>query len=340
MTLLETTKIPIKTEADLLHARRLSREFAQKNDIGEQAEIKLATIVSELCRNILKYAGSGECELTLLREKHVRCIFRDQGPGISDLKSAMTDGFSTSGTLGIGLPGTKRLADKFDIQSDTSGTEIAIELSAPAEKESTSYHNTHADSSDSIRLGIAVRPYANGRFSGDQASVWHNKRNVLITLIDGLGHGKNAEIAAKKAIDIISDNQDMDLVELMQKCDKALYKSRGAALALVRIDRSSGKMEYVSIGNTRCAIVGQNILHLGGRYGIVGEGGPIASVERRQLERRDVLILWTDGLPETLGLVAPQVRRIQDAKAFANQLVKEYATDEDDAGVVVYRWDV
>ncbi len=127
---------------------------------------------------------------------------------------------------------------------------------------------------------------------------------------------------------------------MMRECDEALKGGRGAAIALARIDRKSGDLEYVSIGNTRCAIVGQSIAHLGGSYGIVGEGAKPASVERRVLQRRDVLILWTDGLPESLGLVPPQVRRITDAQLFAERLIKDHATDSDDAGVVVFRWDM
>ena len=83
--------IAIETEADVLNARRIAREFGQRFKIGEHMEIRLATIVSELSRNILKYAGAGSCELVSLGDRGLRCVFRDQGPGIDDLDAALTD---------------------------------------------------------------------------------------------------------------------------------------------------------------------------------------------------------------------------------------------------------
>ena len=340
MNFLENTVITIETEVDVLHARRISREFGQRFKIGEQMEVRLATIVSELSRNILKYAGAGSCELVSLGDKGVRCVFRDQGPGIDDLDAAMTDGYSTCGTLGIGLPGAKRLADKFEIQSDNSGTTVTVELHRSGAPNYDREGSDQARPSDSIRCGIAIRPLDWGRFSGDQAGVWCRKRSALVCIADGLGHGEPAEFAARKAVETVGADQELGLADIMRECDKALKGSRGAAIALARIDRNSGDLEYVSIGNTRCAIVGQSIVHLGGSYGIVGEGAKPASVERRTLQRRDVLIFWTDGLPETLGLVAPQVRRITDAQLFAERLIKEHAIGSDDAGVIVFRWDV
>ena len=340
MKVLEHTVIALKTESDVLHARRIAREFGQRFKIGEQMEVRLATIVSELSRNILKYAGAGSCELVSLGDKSVRCVFRDQGPGIDNLDAALTDGYSTSGTLGIGLPGAKRLADKFEIQSDNSGTTVTVELNPSGAPKNHRKGFDQVRPSDSVRCGIAIRPLDWGRYSGDQAGVWFRERSALVCIADGLGHGEPAERAARKAIETVSANQELGLADMMRECDQALKGSRGAAIALARIDLKSGDLEYLGIGNTRCAIVGQSIAHLGGSYGIVGEGAKPASVERRTLQRRDVLILWSDGLPESLGLVAPQVRRITDAQVFAEGLIKEHAIDGDDAGVVVFRWDM
>ncbi len=340
MKVLENTVVALKTESDVLHARRIAREFGQRFKIGEQMEVRLATIVSELSRNILKYAGAGSCEIVSLGDKSLRCVFRDRGPGIDDLDAALTDGYSTSGTLGIGLPGAKRLADKFEIQSDTSGTTVTVELNPSGVPRIDREGFDQVKPSDSIRCGIAIRPLDWGRYSGDQAGVWYRKRSALVCIADGLGHGEPAERAARKAVETAGADQELDLADMMRECDEALKGSRGAAVALARVDRKSGDLEYLSVGNTRCAIVGQSIVHLGGSYGIVGEGAKPASVERRTLHRRDVLIFWTDGLPETLGLVAPQVRRITDAQLFAERLIKEHAIDSDDAGVIVFRWDI
>ncbi len=340
MSISENTVITIEAESDILHARRISREFGKRFKIGEQMEVRLATIVSELSRNILKYAGAGSCEIVSLGDRSLRCVFRDQGPGIDNLDAALTDGYSTSGTLGIGLPGAKRLADKFEIQSDNSGTTVTVELNPSRAPKKHRKGFDQVRPSDSVRCGIAIRPLDWGRYSGDQAGVWYRKRSTLVCIADGLGHGEPAERAARKALETVSTNQELGLADMIRECDQALEGSRGAAIALARIDRKSGDLEYVSVGNTRCAIVGQSIILLGGSYGIVGEGAKPASVERRTLQRRDVLIFWTDGLPESLGLIAPEVRRITDAQLYAERLIKEHATDSDDAGVIVFRWDM
>lgn len=192
---------------------------------------------------------------------------------------------------------------------------------------------------DPARVGVSIRPLRQGRFSGDQARVWCDPDSVLVCMVDGLGHGEPAEEAARRAVQCVGDHRDLDLDSLMHECDHALRGSRGAAVGLGRIDRASGALEYLSVGNTRCALVGHHILHLGGTYGVVGEGPNILPAEHHVLQHRDVLILWTDGLPETLHLVAHRIRNSTHAQELADQLIGKFAIDDDDAGVAVLRWD-
>ena len=125
------SSLDIVTENDVRRARKHARTIAHRGGLGEREEVRLTTIVSELTRNILKYAGQGTCGFEL---QHiggrilVRCTCRDQGPGIADVDAAMTDGYSTGATLGVGLPGVKRLADYFHIETGDQGTVVAIEL--------------------------------------------------------------------------------------------------------------------------------------------------------------------------------------------------------------------
>ena len=94
-------------------------------------QTRFATAVSELGRNALLYAGGGRCLLANLSDgQHVRlqAEVRDSGPGIADVDRAMTDGFSTSGGLGAGLPGTRRLVDNFDLQTGDGGTCVRVQI--------------------------------------------------------------------------------------------------------------------------------------------------------------------------------------------------------------------
>lgn len=120
----------IASESDVLCARELLRAHAQRFSKVEQT--KLVTAGSELARNILKYGGpaGGHMQIELLTKggvDGVRVVFTDQGPGIADLALAMQDGYSTGGSLGLGLPGARRLVDAFSIQTEVGrGTTVAI----------------------------------------------------------------------------------------------------------------------------------------------------------------------------------------------------------------------
>ncbi|AKB77124.1 anti-sigma B factor RsbT [Methanosarcina horonobensis HB-1 = JCM 15518] len=91
----------------------------------------MATAISELARNVLKYAGEGSCFIYKEqdeKEMAVKVIVEDNGPGIADIEQAMQDGFSTGNGLGAGLPGARRLVNNFDIASEPGYTKITLEI--------------------------------------------------------------------------------------------------------------------------------------------------------------------------------------------------------------------
>lgn len=120
----------IQKEQDVVPFRNRVREYAVKIGMSLVNQTKLITAASELVRNMLKYAGGGDVLIEVIsegRENGIRLTFDDKGPGIKDIALAMKDGFSTGKSLGIGLPGTKRLVSEFDIKSSIGvGTRISI----------------------------------------------------------------------------------------------------------------------------------------------------------------------------------------------------------------------
>ncbi|MBC5992467.1 anti-sigma regulatory factor [Pontibacter cellulosilyticus] len=120
----------IVREQDVVPFRNRVREFAAKIGMSLVNQTKLITAASELVRNMLKYASGGKVILEIISKSAqtgVRLTFVDEGPGISDIKQAMQDGFSTGRSLGLGLPGAKRLVNEFDIQS-TPGTGTTVTI--------------------------------------------------------------------------------------------------------------------------------------------------------------------------------------------------------------------
>ena len=129
MTLSKET-LTIQREPDVIYFRNKAKEYAVKIGMSMVGQTKLITAASELVRNMLRYANGGEAVLEIVirnNVKGVRLTFADKGPGIQDIKQAMQDGFSTGRSLGLGLPGAKRLSNEFDIKSEVGkGTTVTI----------------------------------------------------------------------------------------------------------------------------------------------------------------------------------------------------------------------
>lgn len=128
----EHAVVAIADEADLIRVRQVLRAHAQAAGLSLVDETKLITAGSELARNILVHAtgARGRLHVEQLDADHphgVRATFSDDGPGIADLDSALTDGFSTANSLGLGLPGSRRLVDEMTITSSGGeGTTVVI----------------------------------------------------------------------------------------------------------------------------------------------------------------------------------------------------------------------
>jgi serine/threonine-protein kinase RsbT len=125
-----SVQVRIASEADIVTARQLGRRIAAESGFSSTDQTLIATAISEVARNIIEYARRGEIILSRLEERGrraVKIIARDNGPGIADIELAMQDGYSTGNSLGLGLPGAKRLMDDFDlVSSPGAGTTITM----------------------------------------------------------------------------------------------------------------------------------------------------------------------------------------------------------------------
>jgi serine/threonine-protein kinase RsbT len=123
-------ELKLNAEGDIVTARRTVREAAAHLGFGVTDATRIVTAASELARNIFKYAGTGVMQWRTIgngESSGLELKFEDRGPGIVNLEKAMQEGYSTSGGLGMGLPGAKRLMDEMDIQSVVGqGTAITV----------------------------------------------------------------------------------------------------------------------------------------------------------------------------------------------------------------------
>jgi serine/threonine-protein kinase RsbT len=126
----EVDRINVEVSDDLVRIRGRVRDAAIEMGFGRTDQVRIVTAVSELARNILRYAEKGYAEISRVKQngkRGLRVQFQDNGPGIADIKLAMTDGYTTGRGLGKGLPGAQRLADDFEIKSEVGiGTTVTI----------------------------------------------------------------------------------------------------------------------------------------------------------------------------------------------------------------------
>ena len=114
------SKVPVNNEYDIVVARQKAREMAKEFGFASIDLALISTAVSELARNIISYAINGTVFIELIQQhgkRSILIIVEDQGPGIENIELAMQDGYSTANSLGLGLPGVRRLMDEFTIHS-------------------------------------------------------------------------------------------------------------------------------------------------------------------------------------------------------------------------------
>ena len=125
-------RLPIAGEADIVNARQSARDLARRLGFGLVDQSRIATAVSELTRNVVRYATDGRGDvalrpLTAAGRIGIEIVVRDDGPGIANVEEALRDGFSSGGGLGMGLPGARRLMDELELDSGPGrGTNVTI----------------------------------------------------------------------------------------------------------------------------------------------------------------------------------------------------------------------
>jgi serine/threonine-protein kinase RsbT len=122
--------VAIEREADIVSARQKGRELASALGFSSTDQTIIALAISEITRNIISYAWRGDVTMSRVENsgrRGIRIVARDRGPGIADIELAMRDGYSSGRSLGVGLPGTKRVMDEFDLASTVGqGTTVTM----------------------------------------------------------------------------------------------------------------------------------------------------------------------------------------------------------------------
>ncbi len=174
---------------------------------------------------------------------------------------------------------------------------------------------------------------------GDQAGHWQSSSKTVLCIVDGLGHGKHAERAALVALHCVEQHQHEPLLEIFATCDKALRQTRGAAMGIAVIDQAANILTYAGIGNTRAMISrdDQRNINLSSNFGIIGAGYRRLVSESVPIDPGNMVLLFTDGFPETLDVSAYDDEIKTDLDRFAQTILLDLSRETDDAGILVFR---
>jgi anti-sigma regulatory factor (Ser/Thr protein kinase) len=326
-------ELPISTELDCLSAqervRRTVLGLGFSGSIGE--EIILA--VAELTSNLIRHAGKGTLSARPIEtggRLGIEIEAADQGPGIADVERSFTDGYSTTGSLGYGLGTVNRLMDELDVSSAPDcGTRIVCRRwlrSAP-----------QASARSLWEAGVFTRPHMGTKENGDAFIVKEWDRQLLVGLIDGLGHGELAQRAALAAQHYVQSHYDQPLDKIFAGASRACLATRGVVMALARFD-GAGHLSFAGIGNIEVrARTGAERLPFLIMRGYLGVAPINAKVESFAWKPDWMLVMHTDGLSARWQWSDFPGLDLGSPHAVAQSLMKKLASGLDDATVLAVR---
>jgi negative regulator of sigma-B (phosphoserine phosphatase) len=208
--------VPIRDDSDIVAARSAGRSVAEQRGFGGSDLTMIATAISELARNILKYAHEGEIVIEPVERNSkagVAVVARDDGPGIADVSLAMRD--------------------------DRNRDQVAAAVGT----------------SELAEWGVSARAIPGERVSGDRHVAAPLPAWALFAVVDGLGHGSHAARAAAEATRVLEARPGAHPEELIRRCHDALRRTRGAAITIACIDASAGEVIWLGVGNVQAVLL-------------------------------------------------------------------------------------
>jgi hypothetical protein len=312
-------------------------------------------------------------------------VVRDHGPGIPDVELALKDHYSSGRTLGLGLPGVRRMADELDITpTEGGGTTVRVRkrlsVSLATGAEGASAWRPIGHDGQAWSAGAALRARSGNLQGGDLALIVPRDDRLLLAIVDVTGHGAAAAALARLLVEglrerFLATPDPDDVADLLLGLHETCVGTVGAAAGLAVLDAGRDAFRYLAVGNVRAAVwagnpparptaaqataahataaqataaratLGRKRFTGVSRDGILGRRWPTPFVQAERLEAGDLVLLWTDGLPDSLGRSIGQRRdgdegplAGRDTSRVAEGLLATYAKDHDDAACVVARW--
>jgi len=329
------TILSIRSNADIVLAGAHGERLARSIGMEKVPAADVVVVISELASNLVKYrVAEGKIiirEISREKNKGIEVISSDLGPGIPDTDLAMTDGYSTAGSLGIGLPAVNRLMDEFEIRSNiTEGTLVTTRkwlkpklphMPAPG-----------------FELSVFSRPFPGQRYNGDAYFIKRYEDKVVFAVIDGLGHGPDAHEASQAAVDCLENCYRKPFTEIFRLCHKRIKKTRGAAMSLCRVNLKAKVMTHAGIGNVQTRVhsseVSPSPFCINGTLGAVMR---TVKVDEYTLPENCVIIMFSDGISGRFSPDSFPGFLSLKPQSLAKRIMDNHARDNDDATIMVGR---
>lgn len=318
-----TQVLLIEDVSQIGYARRTAQQLAEQLGFDQTDAGRVALVVTELASNVLKHADHGQLHLRACGNQGVEIIAVDRGQGF-DLDSCLVDGFSTSGTQGIGMGAISRLAQVFDVYADARGTVMLARLYPRASgtqdmRYGVSQHSLHDDPACGDAWHLAIEP---GRFS--------------VMMIDGLGHGPEAERAARDGEQVFARSAFLEATVLMADMHIGMTGTRGGAVAVAQFNADADSLRFTGVGNIGASLIGPDKSRgLASHPGIIG-------VQYRKAQPFDyaqvggqLLILYSDGLQSRWNLADYPGLYHRHPALIAAILHRDFCRGRDDVTVFV-----
>ncbi len=327
---------PVSDTSHVAAARRAATDLAARQGFDATRCGEAAIVATEAATNILKHAGHGELLLRPLRcgaENGIEMVAIDSGPGMASLPASMQDGRSTAGSYGVGLGAMARLSASFDAwTAPGKGAVFAMALwrggALPGGE----------GGQGALELGVVCQALPGETECGDNWGAACDATSATTLVADGLGHGAEAAIASRAAVDAVMSRPGQNAAALLEDAHYALRATRGAAVAVVRIDMLADRLVLAGVGNVAChAWLGAGRRQLVSHNGIVGSN-------MRKVQEFDapwgadaMLILHSDGIGTRWNLDDYPGLAARHPAVIAAVLYRDFCRRRDDATVLVLR---
>ncbi len=323
-----TEHIPITDDSSIGEARRRGLLVADRLGFDAVRSGEFGLLITEAARNVLLHGGGGQTIIagTKTADDAVgRVLAFDSGPGIADISKAMSDGFSTGGTMGGGMGAMKRIATSLDVFTGKSGTIVLLELGK-------------APKANALQIAGMAVPYPGERFCGDAWTYHQTSERAVILLVDGLGHGLYAAEAAGEAVETFRKWVERPPNEILARIHDASRKTRGVVAAVAEIRIHEKTLTYAAVGNIAASIVtNQGSRSLVSHSGTLGVASPRIQEFREQWGSDSIFIMHSDGLQTRWDLSSYAGLISRHPALIGAALFRDYRRQRDDASVVVVK---